>query len=267
MAKVRTLFQSSIFLLLTIFILLAMHWLGWLRPVESVFVFISKPIVGGLHVINTKLGSGIELMGGISKLARDNGKLAAELEKAQGEIAQLSEIKSEVDSLRERLAAPLPRQMQTTMASVIGHDGIVAAKNLIINSGKEAGIEVGDAALSPEGSLIGRVSRVSKGSSEIMLITDDHSIVAARVAQSRVTGLLKGELGLGLKMTDIPQQDTVNEGDLVVTSGLAGDLPKGLAIGSIEAVQDEDNALFQVARLRPLASVVSLEFVHVVTSF
>jgi len=53
----------------------------------------------------------------------------------------------------------------------------------------------------------------------------------------------------------------------VVTSGLAGDLPKGLAIGSIEAVQDEDNALFQVARLRPLASVVSLEFVHVVTSF
>lgn len=255
------------FLFVSVLILLALHWLGWLKPVESGVTYILRPIVGGMHVVNTKVGTGFKLIGGIGRLAQENKELTTKLEKAEGQIALLNEMRSEIDSLRKRLKAPLPAQMQTTMAGVIGHDGVVAAKSLVIDAGAAAGIAQGDAVLSPAGSFIGRVSSVSGNSSEVMLVTDDHSVVPARVAESRASGLLKGELGLGLKITDIPQQDTIKEGDLAVTSGLSGDLPRGLAIGVIETIRDEDNALFQVARLRPVVDVVSLEFVYVVTDF
>ncbi len=267
MPKARTLFQSSVAVFLVVIILLAFHWLGWLRPVETAVSFVFQPIVRGMRVVSTRIGNAVSIIGNIGELAEENRKLVLELEQSKSQVAQLSEVQAEVEDLRARLSADLPSEVKTIMAGVIGHDGISATKRLVINKGDSDGIKEGSAVLSAGGSFIGRIEKVSAIQSEIMLITDDRSVVPARIGESRATGLLKGELGLGLKMTDIPQQDAVKVGDLVVTSGLSGQLPKGLVIGSIEAIEDQANALFQVARLRPLVNVTSLEFVHVVTDF
>ncbi|MFO0702581.1 MAG: rod shape-determining protein MreC [Candidatus Andersenbacteria bacterium] len=245
----------------------ALHLLGWLRPVESALTFVTEPVAVALRTVGERVGSALNLLGRIGQLDAENAKLHQDLEQSKTRIGQLEEATAELADLRKRLDAPLPPEIKTTVATVIGHDGISGTKRLTIDRGSADGLKEGMAVLSSGGVLVGRIQRVLAGSAEVLLLADDGSAVPTRIAESRATGILHGELGLGLKMTDIPQSDTVNVGDQVQTSGLGGDVPKGLPIGTVEAVETAANALFQTVRVRPFVDVERLEFVHIVTTF
>ena len=267
MARRRSLLKTGIAVTLVASILIALHLLGWLRPIESAVGFVFEPLARGARIVSQRVGNGISLLGRIAELDQENRRLTQEISAARAEITKLKDSQVELDSLRKRLEAPLPPELKTVVAGVIGHDAISGTKTMTINRGSRDGIKKGVAVVDSGGVLVGRVQEVLAGQSEILLLADDRSAVPTRLAESRGTGITRGELGLGLKMTDIPQQDTVNVGDTVESSGLGGDIPKGLAIGAVEAVETAANALFQVARIRPFADVSRLEFVHVVVSF
>ncbi|MFH0830748.1 MAG: rod shape-determining protein MreC [Parcubacteria group bacterium] len=267
MPRARSILRTSVAVLLVLLILQGLHWLGWLRPVESGVTFVLEPVARGARSVMTRIGSGLKLVGSITELDRENSRLASELERTQAELAQLREDQAELESLRKRLEAPLPDEFKTLVATVIGHDAISGTKRFTINRGASNGLAVGMPVLSEGGVLVGRIDQVLAGQAEVLLLADDRSTVPSRIAESRATGITRGELGLGLRMTDIPQQDTVNQGDQVVTSGLGGDIPAGIPIGTVEAVESASNALFQVARLRPYVDVTELEYLYVLTDF
>lgn len=267
MAKRFSLARTSLAVFLVLSLLMGLHWLGWLRPVESGVTFVLEPVARGARSLVSRVGDGIHLLGRIAELDRENERLSAELERIESENAQLREGQAELDSLRERLDAPIPEEHKTLVAGVIGHDAISGTKRLTINRGSNNGLAVGMPVLSSGGILIGRVDQVLAGQAEVLLLADDRSAIPSRIAESRATGITRGELGLGLTVTDIPQQETVNEGDRVVTSGLGGDIPAGIPLGSVEAVESAANELFQTARVRPFVDVTTLEYVYVLTEF
>lgn len=267
MPKPQNIFRAGIAAVLVVLIIMAIHWLGWLAPIESGIGYAFSPVVRGIKTVSGRLGNGLHLIGSISELDEENQRLQHDLESAQAEIATLQENQTELEDLRERLDAPLPVDYQTVVATIVGHDAITGTKTLTINRGSRSGIQEGMSVLSSSGILVGRVISALDGQSQVLLLSDDRSAVPSRIAQSRATGILRGELGLGMIMTEIPQQDTVNEGDQVVTSGLGGDMPDGIAIGSVEAVETADNALFQIARVRSFVDINRLETVHVLTEF
>lgn len=267
MARQRSLLKTGIAAALVASILVALHLLGWLRPIESGVGFVLEPFARGARIVAQRVGNGLSLLGRIAELDQENQQLTRDIGLARAEITKLKDGLVELDALRKRLEAPLPPEIKTVVAGVIGHDAISGTKTMTINRGSRDGIKKGVAVLDSGGVMVGRVQEVLAGQAEVLLLADDRSALPTLLAESRGTGITRGELGLGLKMTDIPQQETVNVGDTVETSGLGGDIPKGLAIGSVEAVETAANALFQVARIRPFADVTRLEFVHVVTSF
>ena len=68
-------------------------------------------------------------------------------------------------------------------------------------------------------------------------------------------------------MEYIPQEEQIDVGDIVLTSGLGGVLPKGLVIGQVTEVLQMDYALFQSATVRPAIDFSRLELVLVITEF
>jgi rod shape-determining protein MreC len=262
--RLPKLLRSGIAIVLIFLILPGLHLIGWLRPVESGVSFVLEPIARGARSLVNRVGNSIHLLGRISELDSENQKLTEDLEKADAEIARFEEDQAELDSLRERQKAPLPPEVKTIGAHVIGHDGISGTKRLTINRGSTDGIKEGMPLVSSGGTLLGTVENVLAGQAEVLLLADDRSAIPSRIAESRATGIVRGELGLGLKMTDIPQQEQVHEGDRVVTSGLGGDIPAGIPIGTVEAVEAAANALFQVARVQPLVDVTTQEYVYVI---
>ena len=114
---------------------------------------------------------------------------------------------------------------------------------------------------------MGRIGEVGLHTSKIQLPSDTGSSIAVILQQSRATGLVQGQPDGTLRMTYIPHEDTVEVGDIVLTSGLGGVLPRGLVVGQVAEVVRQDFALFQEAIIRPALDYRQVELVLVVSSF
>jgi rod shape-determining protein MreC len=77
-------------------------------------------------------------------------------------------------------------------------------------------------------------------------------------------GLIKGAYGLGMMMDMVAQSDALNAGDTVITSGLGGEVPRGLLVGKIQEIKISPDKLFQQAIVVPRIKYQKLDVVFVI---
>jgi rod shape-determining protein MreC len=68
-------------------------------------------------------------------------------------------------------------------------------------------------------------------------------------------------------MEMIPQEVTLNEGELVLTSGLGGDYPPDIMVGQISSVRRSSTSLFQDASVQSAVDFKGLKAVLVIVNF
>jgi len=112
--------------------------------------------------------------------------------------------------------------------------------------------------VAPEG-LVGRVVEVTPYTAKVQLVTDPVSASGGLLQRTRVTGIVSGNLGAGLRMRYLPLLADVAVGDEVVTSGMGGVFPKGIPVGRVTAVERKSGALFLEAVLQPKVDLGRLE--------
>jgi len=78
---------------------------------------------------------------------------------------------------------------------------------------------------------------------------------------------VRGQPDGTLVMEFILLEEKVQPGDIVLTSGLGGDLPRAMVVGQVASVTRRDIDLFQSAALRSAVDLSRLEVVLVITNF
>ncbi len=154
------------------------------------------------------------------------------------------------------------------------HPALVIANNhwdeqsriLLLNRGSSAGLKRNMPVITSDG-VVGKTMTCTTLVSTVLLATDVNSGISARVARSRVWGILTGggQLADGrpaLTMQHISSLDDVAEGDLVITSGLDGIYPAGLVLGTVVLV-DEGPGLSKQVGVAPAVEMSRLEEVLV----
>jgi len=86
-------------------------------------------------------------------------------------------------------------------------------------------------------------------------------------AANATRGVAEGDLKQGLLLDLVPSDVALAEGSLVSTSGLGGNYPRALLIGSVDSVERRPQSPFTIARIRPSANLSALDTVLVLTSF
>lgn len=189
------------------------------------------------------------------------------LARSQAELVELREIASDAQRLAELLEYRSAFQNQETVtAEVIAYDPNALTRTIVINRGSRDGLSVGMPVTTQQG-LVGQIIDVTATASRVLLVTDPTSNISARLQTSRAQGTVIGLLTGSLRMDLIPLDDTVDDGDIVITSGLGGSFPPDIPIGQVTSSSREAGALSQSAELRSLVNFDRLEFVLVVTSF
>jgi rod shape-determining protein MreC len=151
----------------------------------------------------------------------------------------------------------------TVAAMVIGEDVTPWFRSLTIDKGAESGIREGMPILAVDG-VVGQTVKVSANSSRVLLLTDHASGIAAMIQRSRARGVVKGR-GDNLCSLEFAMQDEdVQVGDKVVSSGIGRIFDKGLLIGEVTMVKKGQYGIFQTVTIRPAVSVAHLEEVLVV---
>lgn len=263
-------------------LLLVFHEAGYLTPLENALHYVLDP----LQRITSNVFEGT---GGLFQTVRTVRELRAQVDELQQEVntlrvenARLREYEAETQQLRTMLnfvseypistylgAEIVDREGNETFpgGDVIGTDPNPYLRYATINVGAQQGVETGMPVVSGGAGLVGRVSDVGPRTAKVQLLTDSESAVAGLLQTSRATGLVEGEVDGTIRMKYIPQETTVNVGEVVLTSGLGGFIPKGLVIGQVTEVEKKDYALFQVATVRPAVNFSKLELALVITSF
>jgi len=206
--------------------------------------------------------------------AGDIANLQSELEAARQEVAELrsqvillQEASIENEILRRELNFKnAATEGHILAAEVIGYDTNDYLHYLIIDRGSQDGIQPNMPVVTSQG-LVGRITETSTYASKVMLLTDPSSSVSARIQRTRGTGMVQGDPAKGLVMKYIPQDDPVEVGDVVLTSGLGGAFPQRLPIGQITSIEKSDVGMFQSACLVPAVDLRNLEMVSVLLSF
>ncbi len=238
-----------------------------LQSVENVTLQITTPVQKRLNQLMQRGTNLVTTIREWRDLHRKYENLQDLADRLMIENIQLREAEIQNVELREQLkfkqANPSYEQIS---AEVIGQDANHLLNYLVIDRGAEDGLEIGMPVVTA-GWLVGRITEVGKNWSRVLLITDASSSVNAIVQNSRATGLVQGEIGGGLIMRYIRQDQNVSIGDMVLTSGLGGNFPKRLVIGQVTEVRQRDIETFQEAVVRSPINFSGLETVLVIKGF
>jgi rod shape-determining protein MreC len=82
-----------------------------------------------------------------------------------------------------------------------------------------------------------------------------------------VRGVAEGDLQRGIVLDLLPSDSEITEGTLVLTSGLGGNYPRGLLLGSVEALEQRPQSPFTRATVQPAAELSGLDTVLILISF
>jgi rod shape-determining protein MreC len=202
----------------------------------------------------------------IGHLKQENERLLAENIALKVENADCADRARENEAIRKELGI-LPRdQFEFVSAEVTGQDDASSGNALLINKGEVSGIRKGLAVIVGKGVLVGRVVETTPFSARVLLLSDSESAVNAVAGEMEARGVVRGEYGLGLVLDMVLQSDTLRVGDEIITSGLGGDVPRGLLIGTATSVESSADRLFQRATLASPTRFDRVRFVSVVMS-
>lgn len=149
-------------------------------------------------------------------------------------------------------------------AEVVGQDPSSWFRSVTINKGERDGVRKGMAVISPEG-VIGQILKTSPNYSTVLLITDYNSAIDSIVQRTRAKAIIEGKGENRCQLKYLLRTEEVTVGDIVVTSGLSGNFPKGLMVGEIRKVDKKGQGVFQYAELTPSVDLTKLEEVLVIT--
>ena len=211
------------------------------------------------------LASGQALFSQVSRSARDGEKsrfLLTQNVALALDNMQLQEAGWENMRLRKALSfRPLDGSTRVTSAEVIGRDPDNIYDTIVINVGRDHGVDKDMTVVTPEG-LVGHITQVGASDSVVQLLM--RTRVSALIQATRAQGIVSWVDGQRFRLQFVEASNLVREGDLVVSSGLGGRYPKGIPIGTVMEVNQEKRApVFLRVILKSIVDFSVLEEVFV----
>ena len=172
--------------------------------------------------------------------------------------AQLQEqesLKVENGNLRDSLNAAKASKQAARIAEIMYMGRDPFSHKVVINVGTDQKVILGQAAIDATG-LIGQVTRVFPYSSEVTLLTDQELSIPIQVERNGLRAIAFGSGKTG--MVDLPYLPTnvdIKQGDKLVTSGIDGVYPAGLAVATVESIKSNPSSPFAKIKAKPLAGI------------
>lgn len=245
--------------------------LGYMTSVRAFVQTVLAPLQETVAMNAQELARQAEQPQDVQLILARNAELEALNNKLMIENIQLREAARENEMLRQLLNYTRSNpQFNYQTTTVIGHSIGVDPTNLLyyvyIDVGARDGVAQNMPVVTDRG-LVGRISAVGPNTAQVLLLIDPASAVNAIIQNSRITGIVRGSIEGTLTMERIRPNETVNPGDIVLTSGLGGNFPDKLVIGQVTEVLQRDQDMFQTARIRPTVDFGKLETILIITSF
>ena len=197
----------------------------------------------GIFFVTNSVGRQFAAMRELSELKRNYDELVIKLQNYEQMQRTNAEIRKENEQLKEQLDFVKSLEQKNYPAQIISRDTDKLYASLTIDKGSVNGIGKNMPVIAYQNgniALVGKVIEVGRFTSSIMPIYSIDCTVSARIQNTRDLGLLSGfgdDTKLSLKYIKKRVMDTLNYGDVIVTSGENGNYMRNIPIGSISEIR------------------------------
>lgn len=192
----------------------------------------------------------------------ENQRLQDTLRQMSLQANRIEELKQENLRLRGLVSLKDSISFGTIAARVVSRTPKYLSNVIYIDRGAKDGVSVDEPVIAA-GGIVGRTILVSSWNAQVQLITNPDASTGGMVDRTRTPGVLKGSGDALLEMNYVGNNEQVNAGDVVVTSGLDRVYPKGLPVGKVVDSR-KSNSVFRAIRVEPSADLVRFEEVSVI---
>ncbi len=190
-----------------------------------------------------------------SQLAEENTRLR---QQQLGHAMQLQlnqSLQAENAHLRSLLSTREGLAHRATTVEVMSAGRDPFSRRIIADKGSSAGIQPGQAAIDDKG-LVGQVTRVQLLSSEITLITDKGQAVPVEIVRNGLRAIAFGHgRNNALELAFMPVNMDIQNGDLLVTSGIDGTYPRGVPVAVVSQIERNGGTPFAKITCTPSAGM------------
>jgi rod shape-determining protein MreC len=243
---------------------------GALSGIESTGVTVLRPFEVAAERIARPFRDVYGYFRGLVNAKSENGRLHKEVDSLRQIAIQNQTAQKQNTTLRLQLryvdSPRFPRDYAAVNTRIIARAPTEFDQRVLIAAGSGDGLRIDTPVVTQDG-LVGRVSKVTRGAAEVMLITDEESAVPARDLQTGAIGLVRHGQSQGQLILDrVPKNLNVRSGDAITTSGTLSKqypslFPRGIAIGRVVSVGQTDTAYFKTIQIEPNVDFGSLDSV------
>ena len=234
------------------------------RAYDRVALAITSPFEIAIHWTLDSMVSFYENYVALWRTRTENQTLIDENRKLVNTILNLRELEQENIRLRNLLQFKENFKIQAVVARMIAKDVSTEFRVIRINRGRANGIEPNMAVINAEG-VVGRILRVTDHTSDVVTLLDPLSAIDAYIMRSRARGIVEGLTDALCQLKFALRVDDIQPGDLLLSSGLGGNFPKGIPVGTIIKVTRKSFGITQKVEVKPSVDFSKLEEVLVVT--
>jgi rod shape-determining protein MreC len=247
--------KVTVFALLSIALLVVdarFHALTVVRQVASTVLY---PLQMAALVPRNAVSSMGDYFSSISALEKEVRDLKSQ-QVAMAQAMQQAQLQtSENAHLRHLMDAREHLPVRSMMSEILYDARDPSTRRVVLDRGGRDGVKLGLPVIDNAG-VVGQVTRVFPLTSEVTLLTDKEQAIPVQVLRSGLRSVAygRGQSGL-LDLRFVAPNADIQVGDVLVTSGLDGIYPAGLAVAKVIQVESVANGAFGRVVCQPLAGI------------
>ena len=191
----------------------------------------------------------------LSTLKEQNRQMRLERAENAERLQQAAHLLAENTQLRRLLGTSERLPVKAILAELLYDARDAFTRKIVLDRGTRHGVALGQPVIDDIG-VVGQVTRVFPFSSEVTLLTDKDQAIPVQVLRSGLRSVAYGggQSGL-LDLRFLAANADVQNGDMLVTSGIDGVYPAGLAVAKVTRIESRSTDAFARILCQPAAGV------------
>ncbi|WP_426111755.1 rod shape-determining protein MreC [Massilia sp. PWRC2] len=184
----------------------------------------------------------------LQELRHQQVSTAQQLQQAQLQIAENVQ-------LRKLMGAREHLPVKSMMSEILYDARDPASRKVVLDRGLRQGVALGMPVIDNAG-VVGQVTRVFPFTSEVTLLTDREQAIPVQVLRNGLRSVAYGRGHSGvLDLRFMAPNADIVVGDVLITSGMDGVYPAGLAVARVIQVESNAGGVFGRVVCQPLAGI------------
>lgn len=222
------------------------------------------PIQYAANLPRTMFDGLYERLNSRQQLLSSNTSLKREVLLLKSDLILLEQYQEENKRLRKLLDSPFIRDEKKVVTEVMAVDSSPYRHQVVIDKGHTDGVYVGQPVINENG-IVGQVTFVAAHNSRVLLLVDSNNSIPVQVVRNDLRVIASGSGDLeSIYLEHISLSTDIQEGDLLVTSGLGGLYPEGYPVGYVSSVDNDNSRQFAKIDAEPLVEFDRLRYLLLV---